>query len=259
MPETGYELKVGAAMLVLLAMAGAVVVMRDPSAISDAALYPVVFKRPAALKEGAAVRLSGQAIGVVRTIHLGGYREPELLEPGRPPKTPAAGAKRPVELPIIVDAYIRKQFADKIRQGSRFYIETAGVLGEAYLELDPGPADAPAIAPGTRVRGIDPPSIDVMMEQTYVSLKAGAAFLKEQGPELATIVDKGANVARTLEAVDPGFQHLERIQKNLARLQIDAAALGLAVTHATENGHRLRRLQPAAQALTAKVSEAVAR
>jgi hypothetical protein len=87
----------------------------------------------------------------------------------------------------------------------------------------------------------------------------GAAFLKDQGPVLDTIISTGGRINRQLEEADPGLVRTLRIRANVKKLREDAAALGLVASRATESGQRLERLQPALRQLSDKTATALRR
>lgn len=102
----------------------------------EARVVEAAFDTVAGLDDKAAVRVAGVRVGRVDGIRLAGDRAfvALLLE-------------RPVEL----------------RQGARASIANMGLLGDKYVELDPGPSSAPALAEGEYLTGTSPVGIDEAM------------------------------------------------------------------------------------------------
>lgn len=95
-----------------------------------------VFDSVAGLDDKAAVRVAGVRIGRVDGVGLDGARARVTLR---------------LEKPI------------KLTQGTTASIATAGLLGEKYVELVPGPADAPELPAGAVLQGTTPITFDQAM------------------------------------------------------------------------------------------------
>ncbi|MBT8212280.1 MAG: MCE family protein, partial [Acidimicrobiia bacterium] len=102
----------------------------------EARVVEASFDTVAGLDDKATVRVAGVRVGRVDGIRLAGDRAfvALLLE-------------RPVEL----------------RQGASASIANMGLLGDKYVELDPGPTSAPALAEGEFLMGSSPVGIDEAM------------------------------------------------------------------------------------------------
>ena len=95
-----------------------------------------VFDSVAGLDDKASVRVAGVRVGEVDGVGLQGNRARITLRLDKP-------------LPLTV--------------GTTARIANLGLLGEKYVELIPGPPDAPPLPPGTVLVGSTPPSIDDAM------------------------------------------------------------------------------------------------
>jgi phospholipid/cholesterol/gamma-HCH transport system substrate-binding protein len=95
-----------------------------------------VFDSVAGLDDKAAVRVAGVRIGRVDGVGLEGARARVTLR---------------LEQPLA------------LTQGTTASIATAGLLGEKYVELVPGPPGAPALPPGTVLQGTTPITFDQAM------------------------------------------------------------------------------------------------
>ncbi len=97
-----------------------------------------VFRSVAGLDDKASVRVAGVRVGRVDGVGLEGSRARITLSLDKP-------------LPLT--------------QGTSARIANLGLLGEKYVELIPGPPDAPPLPPGTVLVGTTPPGFDEAMEK----------------------------------------------------------------------------------------------
>lgn len=111
----------------------------------------VVYNYAGGIDTGSPVRVMGITVGKVRSIEFDpGYRTPE-------------GEEVRLRLTISVD---RKAWSS-VRRDSKYYINMAGVIGEKFLEISPGSAEAEPLRDGDVVRGEDPPRVDQLISQSY--------------------------------------------------------------------------------------------
>lgn len=93
----------------------------------------VLFNFISGLEESAPVRFAGTKVGKVEKI--------EILD---------SGSEGYIAVGIRVDDRAR------VKQDSKFIIDTLGMMGEKYIEISPGSKDSPLAKPGDTLRGIDP-------------------------------------------------------------------------------------------------------
>src|SRR5262249_30282296 len=113
------------------------------------------------LQPGAPVKVSGIKVGKVTDVEFFG---------GKP--DPSIGGKR---VQVRVTPWMEARVRDSIRRDAEFYINTAGVLGEQYLEIVPGRDwEGPPIAADTIVHNDDvhhwvhdPPRTDLVVARLY--------------------------------------------------------------------------------------------
>src|SRR5436190_8988360 len=157
MRERGLEFKVG--LLILIASAillGFIFILGNFSLRSGFTLY-VDFDYVGSLQPGAPIKVSGIKVGKVEDVaFIGGKLDPKT--------------NRRVQ--VRVTAWVEDRVRESIRQDAEFFINTAGVLGEQYLEIVPGKAwDKPPIAAETIVfdddRVHDPPRTDLVVARLY--------------------------------------------------------------------------------------------
>ncbi|MGH9456638.1 MAG: MlaD family protein [Thermoanaerobaculia bacterium] len=168
--------KIGIFMTVILVILGYFIVRVEDVAFGGEPTKTVeaVFESIAGLDEGSAVRVAGVRVGRVAKI--------ELLPDGR--------AKVTLEIDEDVP----------LRRGATARVASMGLLGEQYVELEPGPPAAPPLPEDAVLAGADTPSIDDLTNQ------------------LASIADDVKAITTSLRAAmagPEGTQRLEEIVTNI--------------------------------------------
>ncbi|MCE9571940.1 MAG: MlaD family protein [Deltaproteobacteria bacterium] len=188
--------------VVLVLVAGAVafaIFFADRVHIGASIRVQVYFGHVGALSEGASVMVAGKRIGVVDTIGL-------VPAAGLPADHPLAGRGGAV-------AYLRidQGRRDMAPHNGEYFVSSRGALGERYLEIGP-PRDGAAfdrpVTEGDRIRGIDPPSIDRALQNTYENLQYARAFARDVGPQARALVSEiqtlGGQLIELDDALGPG-------------------------------------------------------
>jgi phospholipid/cholesterol/gamma-HCH transport system substrate-binding protein len=94
---------------------------------------------------------------------------------------------------VRVTAWIEDRARDSIRKDAEFFINTAGVLGEQYLEIVPGDDwQSPPLPPGTVVKGTDPPRTDLVLSRLYEVLDGVSSVLREDREVIRDLLKNGA-------------------------------------------------------------------
>ncbi len=153
MSQRSIEVKVGALILVALALLGGCVVIMGGLSFEPTYTVHVNFDNPGGLQSGAPIRIAGVKVGKVDEIQFrGGTVDPKTGEP---------------EPPIRVVAKLEKRYENAVRENARFYVTSQGVLGEQFLAVDPGSHDRPKLADGAVVHGVSPPRLDLLLAESY--------------------------------------------------------------------------------------------
>jgi len=142
--ETKRNLRVGAltvAALVLLSVAVLTIGKRQQIFIRHTR-YHTSFSNVTGLQTGAPVRVSGVNVGFVESIDL---------------------PTHPDENRITVRFTVNAAYTERIRNDSIASIKTIGLLGDKYLEIRGGSAEAERILEGGRVPGKDPAEVDELV------------------------------------------------------------------------------------------------
>jgi phospholipid/cholesterol/gamma-HCH transport system substrate-binding protein len=118
--------------------------------------YRLIFESSAGLNEGAAVRMGGVKVGSVSDIDFLDYK----------------GTRR-----VVVDVLVRKDLV--LHEKDRFKITMIGLLGDNYVEIEPGPSRAKVINPGATVEGSDVIGMDEMFKMVQDGLGSITEMLDE--------------------------------------------------------------------------------
>jgi phospholipid/cholesterol/gamma-HCH transport system substrate-binding protein len=185
--ERGLEFKVGLLILISSAILLAFIfILGNFSLRSGFNLY-VDYDYIGALQPGAPVKVSGIKVGKVEAVDfLGGKEDPKI------------GGKR---VQVRVTVWIEDRVRDSIRSDAEFFINTAGVLGEQYLEIVPGRDwTQPPIAANTIIHGApavhDPPRTDLVVARLYEVLDGIADVLHDDRDAIKNLLSNSANAVK---------------------------------------------------------------
>jgi phospholipid/cholesterol/gamma-HCH transport system substrate-binding protein len=179
MANRSLELKVGVLIAVsTLILIAFIFVLGNFSLHSGFSIY-VDYDYVGSLQPGAPVKVSGIKVGKVAGVEFEGGR----LDP-----------KTNRRVQVRVEAWIEDRAADSIRPDAEFFINTAGVLGEQYLEIVPGHDwDHPPIAANTIVVGHDPPRTDLVVARLYEVLDGVSSVLRDDRGAIKNLLGNGAS------------------------------------------------------------------
>jgi len=183
MRERGLEYKVGLLIVVSTSILIAFLFILGNYSLRSGFTIDVDFDYVGSLQAGAPVKLSGIKIGKVRAVELfGGKQDPAL-------------GKR---VQVRVTAWVEDRVSDAIRGDAEFFINTAGVLGEQYLEIVPGKDwSHPPIQPGAVVHDEhfvhDPPRTDLVVARLYEVLDGVSGVLRDDRDAIKHLLANGAS------------------------------------------------------------------
>jgi phospholipid/cholesterol/gamma-HCH transport system substrate-binding protein len=186
MRERGLEFKVG--LLILLSSAilvAFIFVLGNFSLRSGFHIY-VDYDYIGSLQAGAPVKVSGIKVGKVEdVVFFGGKEDPKI------------GKRVQVRLTVWIEDRVR----DSIRRDAEFFINTAGVLGEQYLEIVPGRDwEHPPIAENAIIHGPpavhDPPRTDLVVARLYEVLDGVAEVLRDDRDAIKQMLANSANAVK---------------------------------------------------------------
>lgn len=149
-----------------------------------------LFDSVAGLNEKAPVRVAGVKVGTVDSIGL-------------------EGRQARVRLRLEQDV--------PLTEGTQASIANAGILGDKYVELIPGPADAAPLADGARVPGETP----VTFDEALARFDSLGQSLQELTGDVSSRGDLGASIRRLLDNLEATSENIrDLVQTN--RSQIDS-------------------------------------
>ncbi len=183
MQERGLEFKVGVLILISSAiLVGFIFVLGNFSLHSGFSIH-VDYDYVGSLQAGAPVKVSGIKVGKVTDIEfLGGKEDPALKQ----------------RVQVRVTAWIEDRVRDSIRTDAEYFINTAGVLGEQYLEVVPGHDwEHPPIAEGATIHDEhlvhNPPRTDLVVARLYDVLDGVSSVLHDDRDAIKHLLANGAS------------------------------------------------------------------
>ena len=166
--------RVGAvAVLVLGAAIACLVFLLDRVALGSPIRIRVVFHHVAGLREHAQLIVAGQPVGRIEAIV---------------PLPHGAGSLLAGEVGVAVTVAIAGDNVWKVPAGAEIFVASRGPLSDRYLEVAPPHGDpGPAIHDGQELRGVDPPSLDNVMQHTWTNMTTFKLFVEAIKPELQAL------------------------------------------------------------------------
>jgi phospholipid/cholesterol/gamma-HCH transport system substrate-binding protein len=210
MRERAIEVRVG--MLIVAGVAlfiAFIFVLGNFSLHSGYTLY-VDYDFSGNVQAGAPVKVSGIKVGRVEEVQfLGGKVDPKT---GR-------------RVQVRVELWVEDRVKDSIRRDAEFFINTAGVLGEQYVEIVPGRDwEGPALAPDAIVVGVNPPRTDLIVSRLFEVLDAVSIVLRDDREKISGLISNSAN------AVDQVNQLLVENRPQIGKLLVAVTDLSTQAT-----------------------------
>jgi phospholipid/cholesterol/gamma-HCH transport system substrate-binding protein len=139
------------------------------------------------VQAGAPVKVSGITVGRVEDVSFRGGQIDERT--GR-------------RVQVRVTLWIEDRARESIRGDAEFFINTAGVLGEQYVEIVPGRDwEGPALEEGSIVVGVNPPRTDLVVARLYELLDILTAVMHEDRDRIRTLIEHGADAVDQVDAI----------------------------------------------------------
>ena len=207
------ELKVGILVVVAAAILGAFIFVLGNFSLRSGYTLHADFEYVGSLQSGAPVKVAGIKVGKVTDVAFwGGKRDPKLGE----------------RVQVRVSFWVENRVRDSLRADSELFINTAGMLGEQYLEIVPGEDwQSPPIAAGTvvhdRLRVHDPPRTDLVVARLYDVLDGVSVVLREDRDSIKNLLSNSASaVAEINELLSTRKQELGALIANTAGVAAEA-------------------------------------
>ena len=243
MRERGLEWKVGLMLVIAAAvLVGFVFVLGNWSLSSGYTIY-VDYDYSGNLQPGAPVKVAGMKVGKVEDVSfLGGKLDPET--------------NRRVYVRVAV--WVEDRAKDSIRQDAEFFVNTAGVLGEQYVEIVPGRDwEHPPVAAGAKRLGRNPPRTDLVLSRLYDVLDSLSQVLTEDKDVIKNLLRNSASaVASADELLRDNKAQLGKLIASSTGLA-DQATQTLTKLNASVDGRALARTVNDADALLVSGRQAI--
>ncbi len=200
--ERYLELRVGAMILVALAMLVTFILVLGDWSLKSKKEVAVYFQNPGGLTAGASVKVAGRKVGTISEMSFLGQTGP---------RNPMTGLPALVRARLAIDEEVR----DALQQDAKFYVTTKGVLGDPFLEIEPGVSPVP-LDGSQPVFGVDPPRLDLFVADAYQLVKSLNRLIERNSDNLDTILGGGARLIGVVEqAVADGGVETGRLDRIL--------------------------------------------
>lgn len=211
MRDRGLEFKVGVLIIgALVILAGFIFVLGNFSLGPGYHLY-VDYNFSGNIQPGAPVKVSGIKVGKVQAVEFWGGKV-----------DPTTGRRVQVRLKV----WVQERVKETIREDAEFFVNTAGVLGEQYLEIAPGSYDRPPLPPGSIVVGVDPPRTDLIVARLYEFLDSVTTLLHEDKDLIRDLLKNGASTVRELsQLLVENREEIGKLIASAGRLADEGAGL----------------------------------
>jgi len=172
--DTRLARRVGALTLLAMAVVAAgFVFLLDRVAIGSPVRFRVMFRHSAGLHDHAPLVVAGQPIGRVAAV--------SPMPHGAP--GPLGG-----DVGVAATVEVARDDAWKVPAGATIFVASRGPLSDRYLEVAPPAGEpGPAIQDGAELRGVDPPTLDNVLQHTWTNLTNFQLFVDTLRPELAAL------------------------------------------------------------------------
>lgn len=213
--ERALQLKVGALIALALGLVALFLFLLGSFSLHKSYRLKVDFNFSGNLQVGAPVKISGIKVGKVEEVaFMGGKLDPAV--------------NRRVQVRVTIA--IEERAKDAVRDDAEFFVNTQGVLGEQYLEIEPGDPAKPPLAPGSIRRGVDPPRTDLIVARLYEFLDSLTNLIHNDKDAIREFLDSGTSTLRTLDNVLRGNQdQIGRLLRDMDRITTDADQLIVAL------------------------------
>jgi phospholipid/cholesterol/gamma-HCH transport system substrate-binding protein len=185
--ESGIEYKVGLLMVGAAVLFAAFIFVLGHFSLRGGYTLYVDYDYSGNVQAGAPVKVSGMSVGRVEGVDfLGGAIDPET--------------KRRVQ--VRVEIWVEDRARDSIRRDAEFFVNTAGVLGEQYIEIVPGHDwDAPPLAAKSIVVGVNPPRTDLVVARLYELLDLMSDVMRQHKDQIATMITHAADAVDHVDGI----------------------------------------------------------
>lgn len=184
MREKNIQIKVGAIVIFSFFMLLVFIYLLGDFRFGRDAVIFVDFPTSADLKVGAPVKISGVTLGKVRKVEFfGGKFDQE-------------NKKR-----VYVRATLKidKEHLSCLHRDAKFYITTLGILGEKYVEIDPGSLEEPVVQENDVLDGVPPLRMEILAMNVSRILDNIAGLLSENKEAIRKAIESANKLLASTE------------------------------------------------------------
>jgi len=174
------EFKVGLLILVAVAILGAFIFALGAFTLAKGYHIYVDFNFAGNVQKGAPVKVSGIKVGKVQEIRFMGGALDEKTG-------------RRVQVRVVV--WLEDRVREAVRENAEFFVSTAGVLGEQYIEIVPGSYDRPPLGEDKIVVGVDPARTDLIIARLYELLDSATSIMRDDKDVIRNMLKNAAAAA----------------------------------------------------------------
>lgn len=145
------------------------------------------FSEASGLRQGAQVRLAGIPVGIVQSIRISPYPE----------------ANRAVEVVMRVP----REYQGQIRADSEAKLATAGLLGDAFVDITRGTPDKPVVPSGGEIKSVEEADIKRIVQNTN-DVISNLRVLSDKLNDITTKVQAGRGTMGKLIYDETFYKHL---------------------------------------------------
>lgn len=223
MKEKSIEVKVGALVLVCVALlVGFIFILGDMGGKGGYTIS-VDYETASDIKPGAPVKIAGVNAGKVRDITYWGGK-----------KDPATGRRVIVRVALNLDPVKGATLHDD----AEFFLSTQGILGEKYVEVDPGTFERPLLRDGAVAIGVPPLRMEILGRQ-----------LTKVAGSITRILEKNEDVVHDLLIhTDETVLEAKKTVQDADKLILDNKdAVGRVIARLDSTSDRLEKLMTAVE------------
>lgn len=158
----------------------------------------VQFNYASGLKKGAPVQLTGVEVGEVKDVRID---------------------YTPDGTRVILSLWLAD--SAKLREDSKAYIATMGLMGEKYLELSSGSKDSPFLKEGSLIVGKEPMPMEEVMDKAVAiadNLNAGIGDLRKLTKSVdLTIVENRTQIDEIIRNMDDTSKNFKEFSEDIKR------------------------------------------
>lgn len=241
--ETAIEVKVGALVALSLGLLVAFILVLGDFSFDEGYSIYIDYDNAAGLKPGADVAISGIKAGRVQEIQfLGGEYDKDV---GR-------------EVMVRARVVLEEDMTDAVRRNSQFYITTQGVLGEKYIEILTTDMNSPKLDSGSKVRGIDPPRMELMLARASDLLTDISDLIGREDVPIGELVrNTNALFKHADEVLLENRENLNSLLVNADALSADAKEITTSVKAGIGDGSEIRSTLRNTERLTGRLNQRV--